>query len=330
MSTFSGRFAAKVGGPQAIRKSKITVLQVNLGRKCNLACSHCHVEASPARTEDISDAAKDQIIYLIKNFPQIKTVDLTGGAPEMHNGFKEIVKTARAAGKEVIVRSNLTILLVDGYRKMPQFFAEQRVHIVASLPCYLEDNVDKMRGIGVFRDSIAALQTLNQLGFGRDPQLKIDLVYNPPVPLTKEKFAKTADQSILQVAYKKHLKEHFNIDFNSLFTITNIPIGRFKHYLKLKKMHSDYLNFLEDAYNHATLPFLMCKNQLSIDYDGNVYDCDFNQIEKVAAANEAGNHLTLQDFIDANSLDIVPFVQLRDYCFGCTAGAGASCGGSLV
>lgn len=325
----SNRFAKKVGS-QGIAKTQITVLQVNLGRKCNLACSHCHVEASPQRTEDISDPVKNTVIEVIERFPQIKTVDLTGGAPEMHNGFRAIVRSARKHNKEVIVRSNLTIYFVEGYTDLPKFFAAQGVHVVASLPCYLEDNVDKMRGKGVFGDSIKALQTLNAEGYGKDPNLQLDLVYNPPAPPNKDSFCPTADQKTLEKAYKVHLKKEFGIVFNSLFTITNLPIGRFKQYLDFRHITDNYYDFLEDLYNHATLPFLMCKNQLSVDYDGQVYDCDFNLIEKVSARDKEGKALSLQDFIDAGSLDIIPGVQLRNYCFGCTAGAGASCCGSLL
>jgi radical SAM/Cys-rich protein len=323
------QFAERVGH-RSIKKSRVTILQVNLGRKCNLACSHCHVEASPLRKEDISDEAKNQVIEVIENFEQIKTVDLTGGAPEMHNGFREIVKAARAHGKEVIVRTNLTIFFRDGYRDMPDFFATQGVHVVASLPCYLEDNVDSMRGDGVFRDSIKALQALNAVGYGNEKDLVLDLVYNPPAPESRGKFKKTADQVTLQKSYKEHLKEKFDVVFNQLYTITNLPIGRFKNYLLTKRMHDEYLEFLEESFNQSTLPFLMCKNQLSVDYDGKVYDCDFNQIEEIDAKNEEGKSLNLKDFLNAGSLDIIPHVQLRNFCFGCTAGAGASCGGSLV
>lgn len=323
------RFWKKVGR-SGVPKSNIEVLQINLGRICNLSCSHCHVEASPFRTETLSEKAKDQIIEMIKLFPQIKTVDLTGGAPEMNYGFREIVRAAREQNKEVIVRSNLTIYFEEGYEDCPEFFAEQGVRVVASLPCYLEDNVDKMRGKGVFNGSIKALQALNEVGYGKQSDLQIDLVFNPQLPANAESFRPTAGQAGLEKAYKEHLLKHFGIVFNHLYAITNLPIGRFKHYLERKNMHEDYLEFLEGLHNNATLPFLMCKNQLSIDYDGKVYDCDFNQIEGVSARDKKGKELSLQDFLDANSLDIIPQVQLRNYCYGCTAGAGASCGGSLV
>ncbi len=323
------RFWQKVG-KDGVPKTAISVLQVNLGRMCNLACSHCHVEASPFRTETLSETAKDQIIEMINTFDQIQTVDLTGGAPEMNHGFRDIVKAARAKGKEVIVRSNLTIYFEEGYDDCPDFFAEQGVRVTASLPCYLEDNVDKMRGQGVFDGSIRALKMLNEVGYGTNPDLQLDLVFNPQLPRAAANFSLAPDQAGLEQAYKEHLKKHFDVVFNSLYAITNLPIGRFKHYLERKTMHEDYLEFLENHYNSGTLPYLMCKNQLSIDYDGRVFDCDFNQIEDVAALNEAGKELTLQDFLDAKSLDIIKDVQLRNYCYGCTAGSGASCGGSLV
>ncbi len=322
---------SKTIGRHGIKKNKIEVLQVNLGRKCNLACSHCHVEASPFRTEEISPEVKNQVLDVIHQFhDQIITVDLTGGAPEMHHGFREICQVARSYGIDVIVRSNLTIYFVDSYEDCPQFFADNGLRVVASLPCYLEDNVDKMRGNGVFQESIKALQILNKQGYGSDPKLQLDLVYNPAVPNVKEDIRPTPDQQGLEDAYKKHLKEHFDVEFNNLFAITNIPMGRYKHYLERKGIHEDYLEFLEGMYNASTLPHLMCKNQLSVDYEGKVYDCDFNQMEGVSAYNPKGEALELEHFLQAKSLDLIDSIQIRNYCYGCTAGAGASCGGSLL
>jgi radical SAM/Cys-rich protein len=203
-----------------LTKKSVTILQVNLGKRCNLACSHCHVDASPHRTEEMSSVVVDRVIEAIYAFPQLKTVDLTGGAPEMLNGFKPILEAAVATGKQVIVRSNLTIYFVPGYGDIPEYCAQNRVRIVASLPCYLADNVDRMRGQGVFDDSIKALQWLNRLGYGRDPNLQIDLVYNPPIP-TSTDFSLTPDQIALERDYKIFLTEHFDVCFNSLFTITN-------------------------------------------------------------------------------------------------------------
>ncbi|MEJ1937622.1 arsenosugar biosynthesis radical SAM (seleno)protein ArsS, partial [Nostoc sp. NIES-2111] len=247
------------------------VLQINLGKRCNLACTHCHVEAGPKRTEELSPETCQQLIELIDRFPQIQTVDLTGGAPEMNYGFKPLVEAARQHDKQVIVRSNLTIYFVDGFGDLPEYFANHQVRIVASLPCYLVDNVDKMRGTGVFDDSIKALQLLNQVGYGSNQNLILDLVYNPQLP-TSEKFSLTPDQVKLEKDYKKFLQEKFDVIFNNLFTITNLPVGRTKLHLERKKLHTSYLQFLESHFNPQTVTNLMCRNQLSVDYLGNIYD----------------------------------------------------------
>ena len=312
-----------------LSKNKIAVLQINLGRKCNLACTHCHVEASPKRTEELSPQVCQQIIELINKFPQIETVDLTGGAPEMNYGFKAIVEAARAKNKEVIVRSNLTIFFEPGYEDLPQYFAKHQLRVVASLPCYLETNVDKQRGAGVYNKSILAIQKLNQLGYGIEPNLILDLVYNPTLP-TNTNFALTPDQKQLEKDYKQYLLEQFGIKFNYLFTITNIPIGRTKQYLQRQKLHQDYLKFLESNYNADTLSYVMCRNELSIDYLGNIYDCDFNQMENVPATDNQKKKLTVTDLLKANSLDLITEIKTANYCYGCTAGKGSSCGGSLV
>jgi radical SAM/Cys-rich protein len=310
-------------------KNKITVLQVNLGRKCNLACTHCHVEASPKRKEELLPEICQQIIELIKRFPQIKTVDLTGGAPEMNYGFQEIVKAAKAKDKEVIVRSNLTIFFEPGYEYLPEYFARNQLRVVASLPCYLETNVDKQRGEGVYQRSVLAIQKLNQLGYGVKPNLILDLVYNPALP-KDENFTLTPKQQKLERDYQTYLLEHFDIKFNHLFTITNIPIGRTKSYLQRHSLHDDYLKFLESHFNAETLTHLMCRHELSIDYLGNIYDCDFNQMENIAVTDSSGNKITITDLLTANNLDLIKEVKTANYCYGCTAGSGSSCGGSLV
>ena len=312
-----------------LTKNKITVLQINLGRKCNLACTHCHVEASPKRTEELSSEVCQQLIELINRFPQIQTVDLTGGAPEMNYGFRPLVEAARAKGKEVIVRSNLTIFFEPGYSDLPEYFARHQLRVTASLPCYLETNVDKQRGAGVYSNSIQAIQKLNQLGYGCDPNLIIDLVYNPPLP-TNNNFSLTPNQQKLERDYKTYLAQHFKIQFNNLFTITNIPIGRTKQFLQRQGIHDDYLQFLADNYNPATLPNVMCRNELSIDYLGNVYDCDFNQMENVAATTPNKERLSVAKLLELNSLDVTKEIRTANYCYGCTAGTGSSCGGSLV
>ena len=313
----------------ALTKKQITVLQINLGKRCNLACTHCHVEASPKRTEELSPEICDQLIEIIRRFPQIQTVDLTGGAPEMLYGFKPLAEAARAAGKEVIVRSNLTIYFEKGFEDIPEYCAQHQLRIVASLPCYQADNVDKMRGSGVFDSSIRALQKLNQLGYGKNPNLMVDLVYNPQVPTT-DKFSLTPEQGKLEQDYKVYLAEHFGICFNQLFAITNLPVGRTKFHLEHKKLHKPYLAFLEDNFNPATLEHLMCRNELSIDYLGNVYDCDFNQMENLPAKTGSGEKITAAKLLESGSLDLIQEVQTAAYCYGCTAGCGSSCGGTLI
>jgi radical SAM/Cys-rich protein len=320
-------FANKLTQP--LTKTPITTLQINLGKKCNLACTHCHVEAGPKRTEELTPEICDQLVQLIKDFPQIQTVDLTGGAPEMNYGFRQLVETAKSFGKEVIVRSNLTIFFVEGYEDLPEYFAKNQVRVVASLPCYLEDNVDKQRGAGVYKDSIAAIQKLNSLGYGTDRNLNLDLVYNPPVPRDAN-FSLTPSQVGLEKDYKTYLQEHFQIRFNNLFTITNLPIGRVKNYLELKDLHIPYLEFLESHHNESTVANLMCRSQLSIDYLGHIFDCDFNQMEDVPARTKSGEVLTVAKLINAKSLDLIDLVATKPYCYGCTAGSGSSCGGSLV
>ncbi|CAD5956915.1 hypothetical protein PCC9214_02924 [Planktothrix tepida] len=320
-------FAQKLGFP--LTKQPITILQINLGKRCNLACNHCHVEAGPKRSEELNLDISLQLIELIHCFPQIQTVDLTGGAPEMNYGFKLLVEAARTTGKQVIVRSNLTIYFVPGYEDIPEYCANHQLRIVASLPCYLENNVDQMRGKGVYQNSIQALQWLNRLGYGRTPELILDLVYNPALP-TAEKFTLPGEQSKLEQAYKEYLKQQFDIDFNQLLTITNLPIGRTKSYLQQKKLEDSYLEFLEYNYNPETVSHLMCRNQLSIDYQGYIYDCDFNQMENIPARTTSGKPLMVSDLLAANNLDLIETVKTASYCYGCTAGCGSSCGGALI
>lgn len=312
-----------------LTKNKITILQINLGKKCNLACHHCHVEASPVRTEELTADICHKLITIIESFPQIESVDLTGGAPEINYGFKDLVSVARKHNKEVIVRSNLTIFFESGYEDLPEYFVDNQIRVVASLPCYLEDNVDQQRGKGVYNKSILALQKLNQLGYGSEPNLIIDLVYNPPLPINNN-FRLTPNQVTLESDYKKYLAEHFHIKFNNLFTITNIPVGRTNLYLEKHDLANDYLHFLESNFNVTTLPHLMCKNQLSVDYLGNIFDCDFNQMMNVSARTSSRQKITLDDIIKANNLDLISEIQTANYCYGCTAGSGSSCGGALL
>jgi radical SAM/Cys-rich protein len=326
-SPFITSFKDKLTSP--LTKKSISVLQINLGRRCNLACNHCHVEASPKRKEELSPEICQQLITLIKRLPQIEIVDLTGGAPEMNYGFKPLVEAAKSTGKQVIVRSNLTIYFEEGFGELPEYFAQHQVRVVASLPCYLADNVDKMRGHGVFDASIKALQWLNQLGYGKNYDLILDLVYNPPLP-TNDKFSLAPEQSKLEGDYKGFLQEHFGIVFNNLFTITNLPVGRTKMYLERKKLHNSYLEFLESHFNHNTVEHLMCRNELSVDYLGNVYDCDFNQMMNLPAKTGNGESLTVSKLLELGTLDLITEIQTANYCYGCTAGCGSSCGGALI
>ncbi|MDJ0775737.1 MAG: arsenosugar biosynthesis radical SAM protein ArsS [Mastigocoleus sp. MO_167.B18] len=320
-------FDKKLDSP--LTKKAITVLQINLGRRCNLACSHCHVEAGPKRTEELSPEICQQLVELIYNFPQIQIVDLTGGAPEMNYGFKSLVEAARENNKQVIVRSNLTIYFENGFDYLPNFFAKNQVKIVASLPCYLADNVDKMRGDGVFDASIKALQWLNKVGYAKQPNLTLDLVYNPQLP-NSEKFSLTPDQAKLEQDYKQFLQEKFGIVFNNLFTITNLPVGRTKFHLERKKIYAPYLQFLESSFNSSTVEHLMCRDEISVDYLGNIYDCDFNQMMNLPAKNFDGEILTVKKLLEADNLDLIHQVQTAAYCYGCTAGSGSSCGGALL
>lgn len=321
-------FFQKIETP--LTKQKITVLQINLGKICNLACTHCHVEAGPKRSEELSPEVCDRLIEIIHRFPQIEMVDLTGGAPEMNYGFRSLVEAARDTNKDVIVRSNLTIYFIPGYEDLPEYCARHQVRIVASLPCYQADNVDKMRGNGVFDASIRALQCLNQLGYATDPNLILDLVYNPQIPTSIDKFSLPPEQGKLEQAYKTHLAEAFGIQFNHLLTITNLPIGRTKQFLQRQNLDRSYLQFLEQNFNPSTVDRLMCRNELSIDYLGNVYDCDFNQMENLPAKLPNGELLTVCKLLELGSLDVLDLVRTAAYCYGCTAGCGSSCGGALT
>lgn len=311
-----------------LTKNKIKVLQINLGKRCNLACSHCHVEAGPKRTEELSPEICEQLIELIYQFPEIKIVDLTGGAPEMNYGFKPLVEAARSTGKQVIVRSNLTIYFERGFGDIPEYCAQNQLRIVASLPCYLADNVDKLRGVGVFDASIKALQWLNKLGYGKE-ELVLDLVYNPQLP-NSENFSLAPEQNQLEQDYKTFLQQNFNIRFNNLFTITNLPVGRTLMHLQRKQIYAPYLQFLESNFNSGTVEHLMCKDEISVDYLGNIYDCDFNQMMNLPALSRDGEKLTVSKLLAAGTLDLIDEIQTAPYCYGCTAGSGSSCSGALV
>ncbi|MDP7537851.1 MAG: arsenosugar biosynthesis radical SAM protein ArsS [Methylococcales bacterium] len=304
-----------------ITRDRLEILQVNLGYLCNLSCRHCHVNAGPKRTELMDHKTITTIISVLKE-SHIKILDLTGGAPEMHPQFRFLVSTAKALGITVIDRCNLVILEEPDYENLAAFLADQAIEITASLPCYLEDNVNAQRGKGVFNHSITALQKLNALGYGQaNNTLKLNLVYNPQGPTLPP------EQSTLENAYKKHLKEHFNIVFDQLFVVTNMPINRFRNTLKQQNKLADYQQLLKDHYQHDTLASLMCKKTLSVDWQGFLYDCDFNQMLKypLGAVQHSPCHIT---DIDIHALDQQP-ITVAEHCFGCTAGQGSSCGGAL-
>lgn len=305
-----------------LKKTKVDTLQINVGKMCNLTCQHCHVEAGPNRTEIMTEATYEQLFELAKRL-EIKTVDLTGGAPEMNPQFKAFVRGFRSLGCEVIVRSNLTILLEPGFEDCIDFFVENAVHVVASLPCYTSDNVDAQRGDGVFDASIKALQALNENGYGIEGTgLLLDLVYNPGGP------SLPGAQHELEAAYKKHLRDHFEIEFNSLYTITNLPIGRFYSDLKKQGGAETYDKLLRDNFNPSTVPHLMCANTLNISWDGWVYDCDFNQMLELPMF-QGGKPQHICDLLESANLEGLR-IATGNHCFGCTAGAGSSCGGELL
>jgi len=305
-----------------LRHTRTEVLQINVGKLCNLTCIHCHVNAGPKRKEIMTRATMDQVIdWLAKT--DIPTVDITGGAPEMVPDFKYLVGRLKALTppRHIIDRCNLTILLEAGYEDYASFLAKHQVEIIASMPCYSARNVNEQRGEGVFDASIKALQLLNSLGYGIRPELPLHLVYNPNGAFLP------GPQEELEADYKRELKEHFGIVFNKLYTITNLPIARFASYLKNNNLLGDYMALLNDAFNPATVNGLMCRNTISVSWQGEVFDCDFNQMLKMRWNDvEQGLHLWEVDPAQVEHREILT----GDHCFGCTAGAGSSCGGALV
>ena len=305
----------------AIRRKPLKILQLNLGYLCNLSCVHCHVNAGPKRTELMSRETMAQVLALA-DASNIDTLDLTGGAPEMHPDFRYLVRTARDRGIAVIDRCNLTILKQPGYGDLADYLAAQQVEIVASLPCYLEENVDKQRGKGVFQDSLSALQRLNRLGYGQpDGSLKLNLVYNPQGAVLPP------DQQNLEQAYKQHLQQHYGIVFNRLYAIANMPIQRFGSMLVSHGQFDHYLTLLKDNFRTDNLDNLMCLNTLSIDWQGYVYDCDFNQMLAMPLGAIAKSRIHISE-LHPTRLHAAP-IATAAHCYGCTAGQGSSCGGAL-
>ena len=305
----------------SLRRGRPEILQVNVGKLCNLTCVHCHVNAGPKRKEIMTHETIDRVLEWLSK-TEIPIVDLTGGAPEMIPDFRYFIERVRTleSPRHVIDRCNLTILLDPGYEELPEFLAKHKVEIIASMPCYTPRNVNMQRGGGVFDGSIAALQRLNSLGYGIEPDLPLHLVYNPvgaflPGPQTE-----------LESDYKRELKGHFGIVFNKLYSITNLPIGRFAAYLRHNDKLEEYMELLISAFNPATIDGLMCRNTLSVGWRGEVYDCDFNQQLDMQWVN--GQALFLWD-LDPDAIDNRE-IMTGDHCFGCTAGAGSSCGGAIV
>lgn len=302
-----------------LRRAAPEVLQVNVGKLCNLTCVHCHVNAGPKRREVMTRETIDRILAWLANSP-IRVVDLTGGAPEMIPDFRYFVSEVRAMGRHVMDRCNLVILLEDQFEGVAEFLRDHEVEIVASMPCYAPENVEEQRGEGVFDGSIAALQLLNRLGYAREEQLPLHLVYNPNGAFLP------GDQSELEVAYKRELRAAFEVEFNRLYTITNLPIARFASYLRHNGEYEDYLDLLRTSFNPASVEGLMCRSSISVGWQGEVYDCDFNQQLGMQLRN--GKPLSLWD-LDLEQLAALPILT-AEHCFGCTAGAGSSCGGALV
>ncbi|WP_217473958.1 arsenosugar biosynthesis radical SAM (seleno)protein ArsS [Stutzerimonas stutzeri] len=308
-----------------IRRGRLEALQINLTYRCNQRCLHCHVNAGPTREEAMTDENLDVLHQVIDAHP-VQTLDLTGGAPELHPRFREIVRHARREGLRVIDRCNLTILSEPGQEDLAEFLAEQRVEVTASLPCYSRENVDRQRGDGVFEASIAGLRQLNALGYGDERGgLTLNLVYNPQGP------SLPPPQAQLEADYKEHLAEDFGIRFNHLLTITNQPIARFGSTLVSKGQFGDYLQLLRDSYRPANLDAVMCRHLVSVDWQGYLYDCDFNQMLDLPMTGPGLVHRDrahLRDLLAVSNLDGNPIVT-RDHCYACTAGQGSSCGGAL-
>ena len=304
----------------AIRRGRLDTLQVNVGYRCNQSCFHCHVNAGPNRTEEMSAQVAAVVLDFVKR-RRIGTLDITGGAPELNANFRRLVREARKLGVKVMDRCNLTILEQQGQEDLAEFLAENRVEVVASMPCYLQDNVERQRGKGVFDGSIRGLQKLNALGFGRDPALTLNLVYNPQGP------ALPPSQTGLEADYKRVLGETYGILFNKLFVLANMPIQRFGTMLINRGEFDGYLQLLQDAHLDANLDGVMCRNLISVDWRGFVYDCDFNQMLDLPLTRGARTRVHLSDLID-DDIQGNP-IRTAGHCYGCTAGQGSSCGGAL-
>lgn len=311
-------FEKRLGGAQ-LRSSSVDILQVNVGKLCNQACKHCHVDASPKRTEIMSRETVDEVLRVLREF-RIPKLDITGGAPELNPSFRYFVEEARKVNTRILVRHNLTVMFEEGQRDLPEFFAENELEVICSLPYFLQQETDAQRGTGVFDRSIEGLRRLNGVGYGISDNLVLNLVYNPvgaylPPP-----------QSSIEADFKRELKARYDISFNDLFTITNMPIARFLDWLRRSGNETSYMAKLVNAFNPATVRGLMCRNLISVDWTGRLYDCDFNQMLDMGI--KAALPQTIFDF-DIDKLADRP-ITTADHCFGCTAGSGSSCGGAVA
>jgi len=306
-------------GITRLKRDSLTDLQVNVGKLCNQACHHCHVDAGPKRKEVMTWDTMELILQWLGT-SGIEHVDITGGAPELNPHFRRFVTRSREYGCAVTSRCNLTVLLEPGHEDLARWYAETHVRLICSLPCYSRDNVDAQRGKGVFGKSIEALKRLNDQGYGSDPDLPLDLVYNPGGPTLPP------SQTGLEQDYKERLWSDFGIRFNQLFTLANLPINRFAHMLEKQGKSEQYQQLLTENFNPATVKGLMCRFLISVDWEGRVYDCDFNQMLELPMGGNGARHLW---DVDPSSVKDQP-VRVDRHCFGCTAGAGSSCGGALV
>jgi radical SAM/Cys-rich protein len=301
--------------------NQLEIFQINIGKMCNQTCKHCHVDAGPDRKEIMNRKTMQKCIDILANHPQFTSVDLTGGAPEMNPDFRWFVEEISKLKRHIMVRCNLTIILANKkYHDLPEFYKKHQIEVISSLPFYSKDRTDKQRGEGVFEDSILALKMLNAVGYGKDGSgLKLNLVYNPAGAFLP------ANQSILEKEFKLSLKKDHDIKFNNLFTITNMPISRFLDYLLVSGNYENYMNKLVQAYNPIAASNVMCRNTLSIGWDGTIYDCDFNQMLDLTVNTHSKNinDFNLEELQHRN-------IVINQHCYGCTAGSGSSCGGAVV
>jgi len=314
-------FEEKIAGISCdgLRSQTIEILQVNLGLRCNQECNHCHLEASPLRKETMEWSTMELILEAA-GIVDCKLVDLTGGAPELNPYFRRFIRALRRQSHRAQVRTNLTVILEPGLEEMPEFFREHEVQLVASMPCYLEENVRAQRGAGVYEKSIEAIKRLNAIGYGRDSSLPLNLVYNPGGAFLPP------SQSALEEDYRRELARRFGIVFTHLLTITNMPLGRFRTELARQNKDQDYLRLLRTSFNPQTVGGLMCRRQLGVGWEGTLFDCDFNLALGLPVNHGAPDHIRFFNIGDLQRRRIVT----GEHCFGCTAGAGSSCGGALV